>query len=94
MHVVINLITEIKTVGLEAEEHKCGSKYCFINAGSGVDVNLDVNLNVDAYLGTEIKKGVVSDISKFLSSSVRHYSACCRIAVAVMIEICRNAISA
>ena len=82
-----NLITGIRTVDLEAEKHKCSGRYYFIDADAGVNVSLDVNLNVGVYLEARIKKGIVSDIGKFLSSSARCCSVYCRIAVAVMTEV-------
>ena len=91
MYIVINLITKIKTVNLKIEKYKCNDKYHFININ--INVNINVNLNVNLYLNTEIKKNVISDINKFLSSSVKHYSVYCRIVVTVMIKICKNVTS-
>ena len=85
-------MTETKIVNLKAEKCKCGDRYCFINASADVNVNADLNVNL--YLNAEIKKGVILNINKFLSSFVRCYSACYKIAVTVMIKICRNATSA
>ena len=84
-----SLMTETRTVGLEAEKCRCCDRYCFLDAGTGVDV--DAGLDIGIYLGIGIKKDIVLD--SFLSSSARCCSTCCRIAVAVMIEVCRNATS-
>ena len=78
-----SLVAGTRTVGLGAEERRCGGRYRFIDAGAGVDVG--AGLGVGLYLGAGIKEGVVS--GSFLSSSARCCSACCRIAVAVMIEV-------
>ena len=95
-----SLMAGTRTVGLGAEECRCGGRYHFIDVSTGVDVGAD--LGVGLYLGAGIKEGVDVDVGikkgivsgSFLSSSVRHCSTCCRIAVAVMIEVCRNVTSA
>ena len=79
---------ETRTVDLKIEECKCDDRYHFINISADVNVNADLNINL--YLGTGIKESVISDISKFLNSSAKYCSAYCRIAVTVMIEVCRN----